>query len=86
MYLQNNVFTHAVSTYVRKSCVMEYCHISQTVAAVFFTAGLHVSDQLVQEATGMGTPPLFAHFHPAAVYDHRPGVPTERRQSPEGGL
>ena len=75
---------------------MEYCYLSQTVAAAFFTAGSHVSDQLssssssvnltVQQATGVGTPPLFVHLHSTTVYDHRPGVPAEPRQSPEGGL
>ena len=74
---------------------MEYCHLSQSVAAVFFTAGSHVNDQLsssssfanleVQQA-GTGTPPPYAHFHSNAVYDHRPGVPAEPRQSPVGSL
>ena len=57
----------------------------------FYAAGLHISSQLLlsscvvqEEASGVGTPPPFARFHPNTVYDHRPGVTTEPRQPPDG--
>ena len=64
------------------------------IYCLLISAWSHINSQLssssslvaprVQEASGVGTPPPFAHFHPTTVYDHRPGVPTEPRRPPEG--